>query len=250
MLCRLLQDQSEVLHETEELNYQQGGFLAEKGSVVLLYSKITQERSALFWQIETALSRKSEQKYLFFPYIEAKSLRPCQSCSASAAPGAPLPCALGLVHLQHMLQQQRGALRGKYSPGNKYWRETNGISDRLFPFSEGHWSSWAPSRRLQSSWSRTFLHQPPQGFSPVRFGGHATRVPVPIFFSLGGLSWNYIIVLCPFTSSLVSNNKLNNAFESLCYLLNAVGCCVFELTSTLKSLWFVSRVCYLAISCK
>lgn len=76
------------------LNYQQGGFLAEKGSVVLLYSKITQERSALFWQIETALSKKWKKKRKsFFAYIKAKSLQPCRSCFAWLQAPTHLSCA-------------------------------------------------------------------------------------------------------------------------------------------------------------
>lgn len=44
----------------------------------------------------------------------------------SVVPGAPLPCALGLVRLQHMLQQQRDALQGKYSPGESLGTSTEG----------------------------------------------------------------------------------------------------------------------------
>ena len=98
----------------------------------------------------------------------------------------------------------------------------------------GFWSSWG--RTASSVLPRVhFCHLPQRGH--IQFSAAFHEIVL-------------FIVLCPFTSSLLSDNKLNNAFSSFCYLLSAVGCCASELTSSLKRLWFVSWVCYLAISCK
>lgn len=179
------------------LNYQQGGFLAEKGSVVLLYSKITQERSALFWQIETALSRKwkKKKKKIFFSLIsKPKAFSPAEAALpgfrhrlTSVVPGASLPCALGLVRLQHMLQQQRDALQGKYSPGESLGTSTEG---KRMTFQTSYSLSVRvtgavkhPPAGFRAAGPGPSSHHSPQGFTPVCFCGRAIKVPVSIFFS-------------------------------------------------------------------
>lgn len=44
-----------------------------------------------------------------------------------------------------------------------------------------------PPTGFRSSFSRTLLHDPPQGFTPVHFCGRAAKVLVSIF-SLGSIS--------------------------------------------------------------
>lgn len=203
-----------------------------------------------------------KKKTSFFSLTKAKSLQPYQSCSAWFwAPTrlchgwTPPPCRCGVSYLSGTLFSSKiSTPQGNCSPGKS-----------LGTIIEGKQMGFETSYFLLARVTGV-VERPPTGFRAAGPGPSSItlRGASPLFASLVVLqkcqfqffllvAFHGIIlfiVLCPFTSSLLLNNKLNNAFASLCCLLNAVGCCVSELTSTLKSLWFVSRVCYLAISCK
>lgn len=116
------------------LNYQQGRFPAlpqdnMRGKCFSLANK-------------TALSRKCKKKSRFFLFYQSWKLC-CWSCAAwfwlpthPSMPGAPPPWHL--MPFQPTLQQKKCSPSGKVQhwqkPGNKNWRQTNGISDHFFPF--------------------------------------------------------------------------------------------------------------------